>query len=340
MTTVLPDLPESTARLSFRRWREADARVILDMYSRREVYRFLGSAPMPVHDLDEALSRVEGRNARTHGLDGIWAIVRTDDETVIGTVLLVPLTRTNGATSAVYEIGWHLHPDAWGQGYATEAAGAVITRARAGGLPEVRAVVYADNASSHAVCRRLGMTQLGLTSEWYDAELVEYRLGLTAEMSVDALGPDDWKVLRAVRLAALIDSPEAFAADAASERAEDEAGWRARLTDGDWAAVRRDGVVVGVLAVSVPAPHDAADAWVHSWWIAPEARGAGAARAMLAWCLDLGRQRGWTRIGLGVWAENTSAIAAFAALGFDAQEPRPSSRYEGRHYVAMVLDLP
>jgi RimJ/RimL family protein N-acetyltransferase len=184
MTTVLADVPEPTARLAFRRWRESDAPVLLDIYSRREVYRFLGSVPRPVRDLDEALSRIESRNERTRGLDGIWAIVRRDDDAVIGTVLLVPLTRTDGEASDVYEIGWHLHPDYWGQGYATEAAGAVVSRARSGGLHEVRAVVYADNAASHAVCRRLGMTQLGLTSEWYDAELVEYRLGLPPAAAV------------------------------------------------------------------------------------------------------------------------------------------------------------
>lgn len=184
MTTVLADVPEPTARLSFRRWRESDAPLLLDMYSRREVYRFLGSVPRPVHDLDEALSRVESRNERTRGLDGIWAIVRRDDDCVIGTVLLVPLARTDGEPSDVYEIGWHLHPDFWGQGYATEAAAAVVSRARSGGLLEVRAVVYADNAASHAVCRRLGMTQLGLTSEWYDAELVEYRLDLPSAAAV------------------------------------------------------------------------------------------------------------------------------------------------------------
>lgn len=178
METALPDVPEPTARLSFRRWRESDAPVLLDMYSRREVYRFLGSVPRPVHDLDEALARIEGFTARTHGLAGIWAVVRAEDDAVIGSVLLVPLPRTDGQPSDVHEIGWHLHPDAWGSGYATEAAGSVIARARTGGLAEVRAVVYPDNSASHAVCRRLGMTQLGLTAEWYNVEVVEYRLAL------------------------------------------------------------------------------------------------------------------------------------------------------------------
>jgi RimJ/RimL family protein N-acetyltransferase len=340
METVLPDVPEPTGRLSFRRWRESDAAVLLDMYSRREVYRFLGSAPVPVHDLDEALSRVEMRNERTHGLDGIWAIVRSADDGVIGTVLLVPLTRTDGAPCDVYEIGWHLHPDAWGFGFATEAARAVIARARDGGLGEVRAVVFADNAASHAVCRRLGMTQLGLTDEWYDAELVEYRLDLgEGTATVTRLAGDDWQVLRDVRLAALVDSPAAFAADADVERSLAEEQWRERLGDDTWAVARRGRSSIGVLGVSAPAPRDAADGWIHSWWIAPRARGTGVARPMLDWALALGRQRGWSRIGLGVWAENTEAIAAFAALGFVGQGPRPSSRHAGRTYVAMVRDI-
>ena len=50
--------------------------------------------------------------------------MRKDDDAVIGTVLLVPLTRTDGEACDIYEIGWHLHPEAWGQGYATESAGA------------------------------------------------------------------------------------------------------------------------------------------------------------------------------------------------------------------------
>jgi RimJ/RimL family protein N-acetyltransferase len=340
MEAVLPDVPEPTRRLSFRRWHESDAPVILDMYSRREVYRFLGSAPRPVHDLDEALSRVEMRNERTHGLDGIWAIVRSADDAVIGTVLLVPLTRTDGAPTDVYEIGWHLHPDAWGSGFATEAAGAVIARARDGALTQVRAVVFAENAASHAVCRRLGMTQLGLTDEWYDAELVEYRLDLARDdTTVTRLTVDDWQVLRDVRLAALADSPEAFAADLAAERSVAEEQWRARLGADTWAVARRGGASVGLLGVSEPAPRDAADGWIHGWWISPQARGTGAARPMLDWALGVGRQRGWSRIGLGVWAENTEAIAAFTALGFVGQDPRPSSRHAGRTYVPMVRDI-
>jgi RimJ/RimL family protein N-acetyltransferase len=58
------------------------------------------------------------------------------------------------------EAGWRLARAAWGHGYATEAARAVVTfgfdRLR---LPEILAVTTAANLRSQAVMRRIGMTR-------------------------------------------------------------------------------------------------------------------------------------------------------------------------------------
>jgi RimJ/RimL family protein N-acetyltransferase len=312
----------------------------MDMYSRPEVYRFLGAAPSPVRDLDDARARIEAFGARTRGLDGIWAISRRGDEAAIGAVLLVPLPRSDEEPSDAREIGWHLHPEVWGRGFATEAARAVVQRAREGGLSEVRAVVHAGNAASHAVCRRLGMSEIGLTREWYGTEVVEYRLDLGGAVRAAVVGSDEWLVARALRLAALAESPDAFAGDLAAELSADETEWRTRLAADTWIAGRVGGEALGVLALTAPYARHDADGWIHSWWVAPAARGRGLARAMLALIDAQARARGWSRLGLGVWAENAEAISAFAAMGFMAQEPRPSSRYAGRHYVAMLRDVP
>ncbi|MFE2105185.1 GNAT family N-acetyltransferase, partial [Kitasatospora sp. NPDC059463] len=68
------------------------------------------------------------------------------------------------------EVGWHLHPDSWGRGYATEAARAALAKGFADGLTEIHAVVRPGNERSAAVCRRLGMTPRGRTSRWYGGE--------------------------------------------------------------------------------------------------------------------------------------------------------------------------
>jgi RimJ/RimL family protein N-acetyltransferase len=168
----------TTARLRLRAWTTApsDLARLTDIYSRDEVSRWLGGTP--------SLSPAElvARWAAVHELDGrfgCWAIERADEAAgrqgravVAGTVLFKPLPNGVGEV----EVGWHLHPDSWGHGYATEAAQAVIAQGFEAGLPEVYAVVRPGNEASLAVCRRLGMTPLGRFRRWYDVELEAFRL--------------------------------------------------------------------------------------------------------------------------------------------------------------------
>jgi RimJ/RimL family protein N-acetyltransferase len=109
---------------------------------------------------------------------GIWAVEVRDTGAVAGTVLLKPLPDGDGEV----EVGWHLHPDSWGHGYATEAARGAVERGFAAGLPEVYAVVRPDNARSIAVCRRLGMAPLGRTTRWYGVEVAAFRLTASGTM--------------------------------------------------------------------------------------------------------------------------------------------------------------
>jgi RimJ/RimL family protein N-acetyltransferase len=179
----MPSPTLTTDRLLLRSWTEDDAEVVLDIYSREEVYRWLGTTPAPCPDLAAARARIERWSTPpTAPLDGLWAIETPGLDGIspqpCGTVLLLPLTRSDGGDSDALEVGWHLHPAAWGFGIATEAARALIDQARTHGLTEVHAVVYADNVRSLAVCDRLGMTRLGPTTEWYATELIDHVLHL------------------------------------------------------------------------------------------------------------------------------------------------------------------
>lgn len=159
-----------TSRLRLRPWttRRDDLARLLDLYSRVEVTRWLGGTPsVPPVEL-VARWRAVGRGGEPFG---IWAIEPASGP-VAGTVLLKPLPHGVGEV----EVGWHLHPDSWGRGYATEAARAVVDRGFHAGLPEVYAVVRPGNTASAAVCARLGMTLLGRMRRWYDVDLDAFRL--------------------------------------------------------------------------------------------------------------------------------------------------------------------
>ncbi|MGY2875950.1 RimJ/RimL family protein N-acetyltransferase [Marmoricola sp. URHA0025 HA25] len=157
-----------TERLRIRDWEATDAPAVLDIAGRVEVMKWLGDAPPRLcTDLDDALARIQ----RWRGLDdpplGYWAIEVVDDGPlhgrVIGGVLLVPLPNGDGEV----EIGWHLHPEAWGRGYASEAARAVLRHGFEGGLEEINAVTHLTNEPSQAVCRRIGMEHRGVVEKWY-----------------------------------------------------------------------------------------------------------------------------------------------------------------------------
>ena len=154
-----------TERLIIRPWRHEEAPRLLDMLSRIEVMKWLGDGPpVLLETLDEAHTRINRYAERDDPPLGIWAVERKDDQVVVGTVLL--LTLPNAEHDEV-EIGWHLHPDSWGHGYATEAARAVLAHGFAGGLPEIIAVANPANDPSINVMRKLAMADHGIVEKWY-----------------------------------------------------------------------------------------------------------------------------------------------------------------------------
>ncbi|MGW2871862.1 GNAT family N-acetyltransferase [Kitasatospora sp. NPDC001225] len=164
----------TTERLVVRQWTVADQERAFDIYSRWEVAQWLGRTPRALADPDEARRYIEHCRERSTGPRyGVWAVERRDTGVVAGAVLLLPVPDGDGEV----EIGWHLHPDSWGRGIATEAARAVLAKGFADGLTEIRAILAPDNTRSAAVCRRLGMTSTGLTDRWYGRELAEFRIG-------------------------------------------------------------------------------------------------------------------------------------------------------------------
>lgn len=160
-----PDMLVATERLQVRLWRPAEASRLLDIRRRPEVAQWLGD-PTPWTNLataEEKIAEWAGLHAAADPF-GVWAVVPRDGGPPAGSVSLNQLP---GDTEV--EIGWYLHPDSTGRGYATEAAGALLTHATGGGaVPRVWAVMWPSNTASARVATAIGMTDLGVCEDaWY-----------------------------------------------------------------------------------------------------------------------------------------------------------------------------
>jgi RimJ/RimL family protein N-acetyltransferase len=89
---------------------------------------------------------------------GLWAVERREDGAFLGFTGLAP-PRFEASFTPCVEVGWRLAVDAWGHGYATEAARASL---RFGfedrDLDEILSWTVPANVRSRAVMERLGMT--------------------------------------------------------------------------------------------------------------------------------------------------------------------------------------
>lgn len=162
-----------TDRLVLRPWHDGDAAFAFDLYSRWEVARFLGRTPAVMTDPAGGARRIARLRALEDDLRAFRVVSLASSGVPVGTVMLQPIPasgpeplRPSGDT----EIGWHFHPDQWGHGYATEAAGALLEAALAD-LPRVVAVTYPENTASQRVCERIGMRRLGPTDAYYNVRM-------------------------------------------------------------------------------------------------------------------------------------------------------------------------
>jgi RimJ/RimL family protein N-acetyltransferase len=169
-------LAYATERLDIRAWTHGEVDVAFDIYRRWDIAKWLGAEPKAAESVEAVRGTIDRWAARQVGAFGIWAIVPRATGVPVGTVLLVPLQDADARPADEVEVGWALHPDQWGRGYATEAAHGALERAWAAGLPEVYAVVRPGNDASVAVTARLGMTAIGRTKRWYGLELDAFRI--------------------------------------------------------------------------------------------------------------------------------------------------------------------
>jgi RimJ/RimL family protein N-acetyltransferase len=139
-----------------RRWREEDREPFAAMNADPEVMRYF-PAPLDRPASDAMVDRIEERFER-YGF-GLWALQVRGSGAFIGFTGLNPMPAGMPGEGG-FEVGWRLARPAWGQGFATEAAGAARDFAfEVAGLAEIWSLTAVVNTPSIAVMERIGMSR-------------------------------------------------------------------------------------------------------------------------------------------------------------------------------------
>ena len=151
----------STERLVLRPATADDHAALLAHWTQPDVRRFLfDGAALSAAEVAETIEESIGDFA-ARGF-GVWLIELRSGTGPVSTAADLGLVGTAGLRplgDSGLEIFYSLAPGAWGHGYATEAARAVMDYGLGPlGLPEVLAEVDEGNTASVAVVKRLGMT--------------------------------------------------------------------------------------------------------------------------------------------------------------------------------------
>ena len=144
-----------TERLVLRRWKDSDREPFAALNADPRVMEFFPST-LTREECDAMIDRIE-RHFEERGF-GLWAVEVQGGPSCIGFVGLWTPSFEAHFTPCV-EVGWRLAYEAWGKGYATEAARAAL---RFGfeklGLDEIVAMAVEGNRRSRRVMDKLGMT--------------------------------------------------------------------------------------------------------------------------------------------------------------------------------------
>jgi len=169
-----------TERLTLRRYRPEDAGLIHRLTSDLRVFFWRGEPGTRA----EAEGKLAAILASFRDTDmGWWAVFpkgrANDPGAFLGQVGLQPLP-----DSEFIEIAYHFTPQAWGNGFATEAARAILDHGfRELALEQITAVALPDNEPSLRVIHRLGLPYI---EDRMHANLTHRFFALTREAYISA----------------------------------------------------------------------------------------------------------------------------------------------------------
>ncbi len=153
---------------------------------------------------------------------------------------------------------------------------------------------------------------------------------------------DEWLLLKEVRLAALEDSPDAFATKLEQAVKNPDEYWKTRSRDG--AEGEKEFCVLAIdddepigMAIGWPDKDDPLIIYLISMWVDPSHRGSQVAMSLLDKIFEWAVDRGASSILAGVMPANSRALAFYTKLGFE-QMNEPDSDHPAVTGCELVIE--
>ena len=161
-------------RLRFHFMTAADAELFLQLDSDPEVMRYIngGKVSTPESIQDWYIPRLEKYADQDKGW-GLWGASEKESGDFIGWILVRPMGFFGGERDDEdLELGWRFIREAWGKGYGTEAARAVMAALEDNGYEKFTAYAMKENAASINIMQKIGMEFLREAPDPEDLDLM------------------------------------------------------------------------------------------------------------------------------------------------------------------------
>ena len=157
MTPFTFTAPIETERLRLRLFRPGDAPAVHAYQSREDVCQFLLYSPRTLEEVQTKLAEYAQRTQLVADQDFLQlAVEHRETQAVLGEMVFVLRSTVNQTA----ELGWVFHPDQHGNGYASEAARALLALGfETIGLHRIVAELAPQNTASVRLCARIGMRE-------------------------------------------------------------------------------------------------------------------------------------------------------------------------------------
>ena len=154
-------------------------------------------------------------------------------------------------------------------------------------------------------------------------------------LSIRVCGIDDWERLRAIRLEALADTPDAYGSTYEESALWSDAQWKNAASTRLFYLAERDGRVVGMVSGGYNDAHPGTR-WLYGMYVTPSERGTGTSALLVRTIGEWARSNGASEDYLHVTTSVPRARAFYEKVGF---KPNGESRVMDRDHTLTLITM-